>query len=527
MTEKSLTRRSALRLGAGGAVFAGAALTGLLDPAVALANPDLAAHRRAVKLASENAARDGLVFTPERKLAGDVVSLAQYQTGFKNQGSRGTCYAFAGVAAVEAAYKRKYGVELDLSEQYAYHMNKVFELYGDYASSTTPHENNSSYWGFQGSSDIIDHIARAAIPAESYAPYLDGWRMDQLKTATPACGNLDWNSSQEQLDAFEFLTANIPTAARENAKYRVTSFGAVPWNPSPTEIEAVIAGGHELVADVPGHCILIVGFDRIKREYLVKNSWGENKFITVPYNDPNWPILGGRFVQDVADVNAAPQWDAAWLGRWQMDHDGWRGELVIRRTTDFRSGAGQPTKLGNYYRDGNRYDVNGYTEQNGQILHFWVADGAGRVQPGSKVGTEHRVCLYSWEKAFASGVNWWSGIPFGTVLSRSALPGRPTSGWSAGDWIGQWDMNSDGWSGRLRITSVAPFQASYVHQDGRTLAVSGAVDGPHPHILPIKIAYASNDLRPYQLYAHTWERDTFSGTHQWSGLTFGNHGYRV
>src|ERR1700729_4333507 len=42
-------------------------------------------------------------------------SLAQSQTPFRNQEDRGTCWAFAGGAAVEAAYKRKYGLDLYLS----------------------------------------------------------------------------------------------------------------------------------------------------------------------------------------------------------------------------------------------------------------------------------------------------------------------------------------------------------------------------------------------------------------------------
>src|SRR5262249_53828249 len=63
--------------------------------------------------------------------AQSAYSLAQYQTPFRftvgdqsviGQGGRGTCWAFAGVAALEAAYKRKYGVTLDLSEQYTFHM---------------------------------------------------------------------------------------------------------------------------------------------------------------------------------------------------------------------------------------------------------------------------------------------------------------------------------------------------------------------------------------------------------------------
>ncbi|SHF84771.1 C1 family peptidase [Streptoalloteichus hindustanus] len=550
-SDKHLNRRDALRLGISGAALAGAASAGLATPGLATADEaapveaaarprfeDLAAanrhrlgdpvaHRRAIARADEVARREGLVQLPERKLAGDIVLLTQYQTGFRNQGARGTCFAFAAVAGMEAAYKRKYGVELDLSEHYAFHIGKAGELYPDYVTNPARHENNSSYWGFQGSSDIVDLLARAAIPEESLVPYLSGADMDRLRTSTPACGNLDWNSTQEELDAFEYLEANVSTRARHFARYRVTRFGALPWSPSSSQIESVIAGGHEVVADVPGHCVLIVGFDRRRRVYVVKNSWGEGRFIELGYDSKDWPILAGRYVIDVDDRNAAPQWDAGWIGRWKMDHDGWRGDLVIRRTTGYRSSQGQPTKLGNYYRDGRRYDVNGLTVQNGQGLRFWVADTTDRVEPGARRGQEFHAYLFSWDKVNAAGTTTWSGIPFGVSLSRSDLPGRPTRGFVANDWIGRWAMNHDGWRGTLNITSAQPLSATYVASDGRSLPVSGGVEGGRPHVLRIVIPFASDNRQQFQLFAHTWEKEVFSGLTQWGGLNFGVQGRRT
>src|SRR5262245_17981761 len=148
--------------------------------------------------------------------AQSAYSLAQYQTPFrftdgdqsvKGQGGRNTCWAFAGVAALEAAYKRKYGIELDLSEQYTFHMGKVMEL-----QPRTP-ENNTSLKGYEGFSDIVHHLSRFAIPEERFAPYLTDAQMTQLRDKL-GVGDIVNNPTQTGYDTFEFSEEHIPTAAR-------------------------------------------------------------------------------------------------------------------------------------------------------------------------------------------------------------------------------------------------------------------------------------------------------------------------
>ncbi|MEV4556186.1 hypothetical protein AB0K51_04195 [Kitasatospora sp. NPDC049285] len=135
--------------------------------------------------------------------------------------------------------------------------------------------------------------------------------------------------------------------------------------------------------------------------------------------------------------------------------------------------------------------------------------------------------MFSWDRTDAAGSTTWNGMPFGVSLSRSPLPGTPTQGFVADDWIGRWAMNHDGWNGTLEITSAAPFAAAYTAFDGRTLPVAGGPDGALPHVLNITVPFAADNIQPFQLLAHTWEKDVFSGLTQWGGLNFGVQGRRT
>ena len=78
-------------------------------------------------------------------------------------------------------------------------------------------------------------------------------------------------------------------------------------------------------ADVGGHVLLLIGFDRNRQVFQAKNSWGEGAFIEIAYaNDPNWQIGSGWYITDVVDPTFV-QNEACWLGNWRAD----RRELVL------------------------------------------------------------------------------------------------------------------------------------------------------------------------------------------------------
>ncbi|MGH3255473.1 MAG: hypothetical protein ACRDOU_08700 [Streptosporangiaceae bacterium] len=167
-----------------------------------------------------------------------------------------------------------------------------------------------------------------------------------------------------------------------------------------------------------GHTVLVVGYDTSSQIFTLKNSWGGKSLSQMSYDCLQNIACGATTLDGVVDPAVGPQTSARWLGRWNSDHDGWRGTVVVRRVTNFRdSNASDATKLGNWYPSGGsvvvldpatRRDMNGALAENGRQANYWIAPTPARIQPGQQTGQPFTVYNFSWEPSAAAGVCSWN-----------------------------------------------------------------------------------------------------------------------
>jgi len=195
-------------------------------------------------------------------------------------------------------------------------------------------------------------------------------------------------ATQKAVDACEYAPNYIPSAASQNARFGVSfAYKASDGTQQPgakalskaqmsdTDLmESLLFEGHEIVAELflnwkrgeqistsyqstplwdydatangGGHNMLLVGYDRSDPSpsrwyFIMKNSWGGDKYYFVSYPFMQKATRGGVMILDVVDPDVDKPVSlargGAWLGIWpvhrsaQSDLD---GTLVIRRTFD-------------------------------------------------------------------------------------------------------------------------------------------------------------------------------------------------
>ena len=340
-----------------------------------------------------------------------AVDLSRWQTPVKNQWHRGNCFIHATVAAMEAAYLRAGHGELDLSELFSDYMGQLFFLetveMNDRWYTTTMRvpaatERETSIQSDHAMSvESAEPCQRLAIPEERFMPY----RPLPQDLGEHGDKNDPFWANQFTVSAFNLDPAHLPYSALSAPRYY--QIRSVEWLPKadardPAAIEAVLAGGHEVIwdfrmaGDISGrvwinngpagdsypHRMLIIGYNRSdphNRYFLVKNSWGDvgvydtNDCLTrIAYEFLEY----GEWASYIKEVAPPRPWpELQFIGRWRLDAEALSGILDLYHLPgmmqkgfahcDFRDEAGRPLqdrRLGTFYAQGDplqAFRVNG------------------------------------------------------------------------------------------------------------------------------------------------------------------------
>jgi C1A family cysteine protease len=333
------------------------------------------------------AAAAGAPQLPER------VDLRPQQTPLRDQGSRATCIAHSSLAALEAAYRRAGYGDTRLSVEFAMYMTNLFHLQPRETLSPVSVENKMGSSQYGWSLDYVKMLARGfAVPRESDMPYLYRGYADREREV----GN---QAFQFNVSSFNLNPHNLPMGKLAAAQYySVKSYWVLDDPTSPALFEQALAQGYEIVWDFRlsgtywgkvwqytgsskvtdgAHSMLIVGYDREKKQFTVKNSWGTAGYTYISYDYLKYGK--GYSAVCILEVNPPRAWtELAAIGRWYVTAGNVQGVLDIyhlpgmSRTEFERAGVrdaqGQlrsDRRIGTFYVDGDplrAYRVNGVIE---------------------------------------------------------------------------------------------------------------------------------------------------------------------
>lgn len=176
-------------------------------------------------------------------------------TPIRDQGSCGSCWAFGTLGAMEAAYKKKYGVTLDLSEQYLVSCN------------TLGYGCNGGWFAFA-------MVKNPGAILESCFPY---------KAVDAPCSYCS-NPTRYYLPSYGSVSNTVSKI--KSAIYTYGSVAAAVYVNSYFQAyrSGVFAG---CTSGSVNHAIVLCGWDDAKGAWLLKNSWGtgwgEQGFMWIKY----------------------------------------------------------------------------------------------------------------------------------------------------------------------------------------------------------------------------------------------------
>lgn len=495
----------------------------------------------------------------------NVVDLRPQQTGFRSQGDRDTCSVFATTAAVEAAYKRQHGLELDLSEQYLHHMQKSFWLA---YTTPLPHpeiqpENNgggSVDWQFIA-------LGRYGLPLETALPYIGAGSWQNLSGWTSPPG---WIVilSQRNLDDFMLsaapvtyltpapITATVlPQAALEGARYRPTRtrIATAAERTNLAWYQTELAAGREVAFQIelkgpdpdpgndirepgpnPGavHAMLMVGYDNGRQAFMIKNSnsaafeWMSYSFVTVGLVSSAGTILA---VADPSTPFGTFENPQLFIGRWNLNHDGWPGTLDIYRLPGDGTPSSSDRRIGSYFGpDGIARRVNG--KMTGNRIDFYIDWTEPNPSAFGFQGGKFTGYVFAKDRLAMAG----SVLdPAGSTWAFTAFKGRTLTGvtgsatLAAAAYWGSWQLDTDGTRGTLNLSAdpaTRVISGSFADDTGAVFTVAGQIE-PDPRGFHFTIQSPMAPTYTGHLNGH--QLGVMSGASVSSGVTVGFYAVRL
>jgi hypothetical protein len=321
--------------------------------------------------------------------------------------------------------------------------------------------------------------------------------------------NLQWNTNTFNLDERNLPFSALIAPLYYSARSTVTGVRAA----DPAAIEDVLRSGREVMwLFLPGgnktartwqydpsigpgdivHCMLIVGFDNTNPQdqyFICKNSWGPATWPAGTRRDAStredgWTYISYEYLRRygssagyIVGVNPPrPRPELAFIGRWNLCFDGWRGTLDISHipTGDASMevhGVEPPDRRLGTFRDpsGRMYRVNGWIS--GNQICFWfkpspndnmrwdeLPDGSGRVFLYSLLPWKREMAGWHQDNSTGGVAAQWPGYAlkdgdfdrsdddFMRPVFNNALPRNPEM------YLGRWWLahQSSGWIRFLR-----------------------------------------------------------------------------
>lgn len=492
-----------------------------------------------------------------------------HQTVIRDQAGRNTCVTFAVLAAMEAAYKRLDPVKyknLDLSEQHGNYLQKMVHLRDD---STGPErrENQLGRWGGGSvlySMTLLNRLY--GIPEETLLPYIPNKSYQNTNEPgdNPRINWQDPNVTQRQISDLNLEPPDYSRQAIQGAKYAIRNFSYLPSNQlkDPKNFQHVLAAGYDIVFGMsimgpdpkpgnniwdPGsshngdHAMLMVGYDEQREVFIVKNSWGYDNFIETGFTLVGYDYIRSGHVYEAAyitevvhPVEGAFRREQLFLGRWKLNHDGWKGTLDIYRLPGFyqadfmtaSSFGSNDYRIGTYYhQDGSAYRVNG--KISGHKIEFWINFAKPNLAYDELTGKKFTGYLFTRDTDYIGGSLQDGADGYGFYATRNEyLVPDPSPGgeFQYTQYIGAWEMNHDGWRGTLTITAVelltGGITATYKNSQSQVFTVTGSVL-PSRRAITFSIHFDPANPQVFYGNIYSWDRGVMSGKTIWNGTVYG------